>query len=98
MTIKRASKVNAKKPKKPKKSKRFRRTKAQLEAIDEAIYLTLEADNPQSVRHVYYCLAGTLTIPHKVVRRPSGIKTVSTLLPPSSLITHLRVPSSDLLS
>src|SRR3569833_2567391 len=32
---------------------------------------------------------------HKVPRSSSGMNTVSTLLPPSTLMSHLRVPSRD---
>ena len=34
--------------------KRMRRTKADLDRLDAAIYTVLDADNPQSVRHVFY--------------------------------------------
>jgi hypothetical protein len=46
----------------PRTVKRHRRTKAQLLAIQAAIHEVLEDDHPQSLRHVFYCIAGMLTI------------------------------------
>jgi hypothetical protein len=46
----------------PRALKRFRRTKAELAAIRCAVREILRGDHPQSVRHVYYRAAGTLTI------------------------------------
>lgn len=40
----------------PRAIKRSRRTKAEMFAICEAIYEVLLNDNPQGVRHVFYCL------------------------------------------
>jgi hypothetical protein len=46
----------------PRTVKRHRRTKAQISEIHDAIHNVLEDDHPQSLRHVFYCIAGTLTI------------------------------------
>lgn len=36
--------------------KRARRTKAQIEQLDQQIFEVLEADHPQSARHTFYVL------------------------------------------
>ena len=46
----------------PRSVKRHRCTKDQLLEIQDAIYDVLAEDHPQSLRHVFYCIAGTLTI------------------------------------
>ena len=51
--------------------KRHRRGKAEIEAIHLAIHAVLEQDNPQSVRHVYYRLAGQF-----VDKTEAGYRTV----------------------
>lgn len=54
---------------------RKRRTKAEIEAIDEAIIAVLSEDNPQSVRHVFY----RLTDPNmrgSVPKTENGYRTV----------------------
>jgi hypothetical protein len=37
--------------------KRIRRTNDQIELLDQQIFDVLEADHPQSVRHVFYRMA-----------------------------------------
>jgi hypothetical protein len=46
----------------PRPVKRRRRTKDQLLEIQDAIHEVLGDDHPQSLRHAFYCIAGTLTI------------------------------------
>lgn len=63
--------------------KRFRRTRAELEALDARIVAILAADNPQSVRHVFYRLTdptGPVSVPKSehgydcIVRRCTALR------------------------
>ena len=56
--------------------KRQRRTKAEIEALDAQILAILEADNPQSVRHVFYRLTDP-SLPVWVEKSERGYAAVS---------------------
>ncbi len=47
----------------PRPLKRTRRTKAQMEAIRDAIFSELEETHPQTVRHVFYRLVAMDVVP-----------------------------------
>ena len=56
-------------------SKRYRRSKSELEALDEQIVEVLAADHPQSVRHVFYRMTD-LRLAAPVSKSESGYKAV----------------------
>ncbi len=47
----------------PRSLKRTRRTKAQMEAIRDAIFAELEETHPQTVRHVFYRMVAMGVVP-----------------------------------
>ena len=59
---------------------RTRRTKAQIEQLRTQIYEALEADHPQSVRHVFYLLMTDPRLPEPVEKSDRGYKHVQTLM------------------
>ena len=56
--------------------KRYRRTAAQIEALEARIYAILEADYPQSVRHVFYRLVDDPELDPPVPKTEQGYKQV----------------------
>ena len=56
--------------------KRSRRTAAQIEALEARIYAILEADYPQSVRHVFYRLVDDPELDPPVPKTEQGYKQV----------------------
>ena len=58
---------------------RPRRTKAQMAQLRRRIYAVLEADHPQSVRHVFYRMTDP-RLPEPVAKSEGGYTTVQRLL------------------